>query len=152
MSLEKIDNSLIHFFRKISMPFARLSLFIIFFWFGVLKVIGLSFATPLVQRLFEQTISGIPFDTFIILFGLLECLIGLLFLFPKLVRIVMPILFIHMVTTSMPLFLLPGETWASFFVPTLEGQYIIKNLAIIAVAILMAANLEPFAKSSSNVV
>jgi uncharacterized membrane protein YkgB len=48
-----------------------------------------------------------------------------------------------MVTTFMPLFLIPQETWAGFFVPTLEGQYIIKNFVLIAAAIGIAANLHP---------
>ena len=41
----------------------------------------------------------------------------------------------HMITTGMPLFFLPKETFTGFLAPTLEGQYIIKNLALIAVAI-----------------
>ncbi len=58
-------------------------------------------------------------------------------------RLVIPLLALHMITTFMPLFLLPSITWAGFFVPTLEGQYIIKNLVIIAAAIGIAAQLHP---------
>jgi len=43
----------------------------------------------------------------------------------------------------MPLILLPQVTWSGILVPTLEGQYIIKNLAIIAAAIGIAAHLHP---------
>ena len=132
------------------MPVARFGLFVVFFWFGILKVFGLSPATPLVQKLFEQTIPWMPFSTFIILFGLFECLIGILFIFRGFERIVIPLLFLHMITTFLPLFLLPQETWSSFLVPTLEGQYIIKNLVIIAVAIGIAAHLHPLAKSKYN--
>jgi hypothetical protein len=35
------------------------------------------------------------------------------------------------------------------FVPTLEGQYIIKNVAIIALAIGIAAQLRPYGKSKA---
>ncbi len=129
------------------MPVARFGLFVIFFWFGILKVIGLSPANSLVQSLFEQTIGFMSFDTFIILFGLFECLIGILFIFPNLVRVVIPLLFLHMITTFMPLFLLPEVTWSGFLVPTLEGQYIIKNLVIIATAVAIAAHLHPLQKS-----
>ncbi len=144
------DLKIIHFFRKISMPVARFGLFVVFFWFGILKVFGLSPATPLVQALFEHTISFMPFSTFIILFGLFECLIGILFIFKGYERIVIPLLFIHMITTFMPLLLLPSETWQAFMVPTLEGQYIIKNLVIIATAIGIAAHLHPFRHHSGN--
>ncbi len=147
MSIRRLDITLIHFFRKVSVPVARFGLFVIFFWFGALKVVGLSPASNLVQNLFEQTIPFMNFSTFIILFGLFECLIGILFLFPGYERIVIPLLFIHMVTTFMPLFLLREVTWIKFMVPTLEGQYIIKNLVVIAAAIGIAAHLHPLSKS-----
>lgn len=143
MSLESIDSRIILFFRKISIPVARISLFIVFFWFGILKVIGLSPASALVQKLFEHTISFVPFGTFLITFGLFECLIGILFLIKGAERIVIPLLLIHMITTAGPLLLLPSETWQRFLVPTLEGQYIIKNLVIIATGIALAAHLHP---------
>lgn len=147
MLIRKIDIELIHFFRRVSVPMARFGLFVIFFWFGALKVVGLSPASPLVQNLFEHTISFMPFSTFIVLFGLFECLIGVLFAIRGFERIVIPMLFVHMITTFMPLFMLPEVTWSGFMVPTLEGQYIIKNLVIIAAAIGIAAHLHPLAKS-----
>lgn len=148
MSIETIDIKLIQFFKKISIPIARIALFVVFFWFGLLKVIGLSPASGVVERLFESTIPFMSFSTFIIIFGLFECLIGILFLIRGMERIVIPLLFIHMVTTFGPLIFLPSETWQSFLVPTLEGQYIIKNLAIIAAGVVVAANLHPIRVSS----
>jgi len=141
MSLHNIDVKIIHFFRRISIPAARFGLFVIFFWFGLLKVLGLSPATALVQDLFTQTISFMDFSTFIILFGLFECLIGILFVIRGLERVVIPLLLIHMVMTFLPLFVLPSLTWSGFLVPTMEGQYIIKNLVIIAAAIGIASHL-----------
>lgn len=70
-------------------------------------------------------------------------LIGLLFLIRGVERIVIPLLFIHMITTIMPLFLLPDVSWSGFMTPTLEGQYIIKNIALIAAAFGIAAHLHP---------
>ncbi len=146
MNISKIDANLIHFFRRVSVPLARFGLFIIFFWFGVLKVIGLSPASGLVERLFENTVPWMSFGAFIICFGLFEMLIGILFLIRGVERIVIPLLLIHMITTMMPLFLLAGETWSGFLTPTLEGQYIIKNIALIAAAFGIAAHLHPLQK------
>lgn len=143
MNIHKTDVELIHFFRRVSVPLARFGLFVIFFWFGLLKVIGLSPASGLVQRLFETTIPWMSFATFIVIFGLLEMLIGILFLIKGVERIVIPLLLLHMITTIMPLFLLPQETWSGFMTPTLEGQYIIKNIALIAAAFGIAAHLHP---------
>jgi uncharacterized membrane protein YkgB len=138
-----MDSSIINFFRKVSMPLARFGLFVIFFWFGALKVVGLSPASTLVQNLFEETIHFMSFNHFMIFFGIFEMLIGILFLVKGMERIVIPLLFLHMVTTFMPLIMLPAETWSGFMVPTLEGQYIIKNLALVASAVAIAAHLHP---------
>lgn len=138
-----IDIRLIHFFQRISVPVARFGLFVIFFWFGILKVIDQSPASELVQQLFEKTVPFMTFGTFIFCFGLFECLIGILFLIKGAERIVLPLLALHMITTFMPLFLLTEETWSGFLIPTLEGQYIIKNLVVIAAAMGIAAHLEP---------
>lgn len=150
MSISEIDVKIINFFKRISMPVARFGLFVIFFWFGILKVSGLSPASGLVQSLFEQTIHWMNFSTFMIFFGLFECLIGVLFIIPGVERVVIPMLFLHMVMTFMPLFVLPEMTWSGFLVPTLEGQYIIKNLVIIAAAVGIAANLNPLLPPKSN--
>ena len=61
------------------------------------------------------------------------------------------LLFPHIVMTALPLFFLTGVTWQTNFVPTLEGQYIIKNLLIIALAISLAARLTPFRRFVSRV-
>ena len=53
-----------------------------------------------------------------------------------------------MTTTILPLFLLTTVTWSGFMVPTLEGQYIIKNILIIAAAIGIAANLHPIGRKA----
>lgn len=138
-----LDIKLIHFFRSISTPVARISLFIIFFWFGILKLLGLSPAGAIVHDLYSQTIPFIPFNTFYFLFALFECVIGIMFLIKGLERIVLPLLFLHMITTFLPLFMLTDVTWQVPFVPTLEGQYIIKNLVIIAAALGITAHLHP---------
>lgn len=150
MSLASIDIKIINFFKRIAMPISRLSLFIVFFWFGALKVFGLSPASALVQDLFYKTIPIMNFDTFLIGFGLFECLIGVLFLIKGAERVVMPLLFIHIATTLGPLFLLRDAMWSGMLVPTMEGQYIIKNVVIVAVAIGIAANLYPLYPKSQQ--
>jgi uncharacterized membrane protein YkgB len=146
MKIERVDSNLISFFQRIFLPTARVGLFIVYFWFGLLKVIGLSPASGVVQRLFENTIPFMSFGTFLIAFGIFECVIGILFLIKGAERIVIPLLLVHMITTFGPLVFLPSETWQKFMVPTLEGQYIIKNVVLIAAAIGIAAHLRPMKK------
>ena len=126
---------------RISLPFARLALFVVYFWFGILKLVGVSPAGPLVSALWIKTIPFIPLPTFIVLFSAYEMLIGVLFLIPKLERPAIALLLMHISMTAMPLVLLRRIVWQNFMVPTLEGQYIIKNLVIVALALSIGASL-----------
>lgn len=140
---QKIDRALIGCCKKSSGLLARFSLFVVFFWFGALKLLAVSPASAMVAQLQQQTLPFISFPTFITLFGLYEMVIGLFFLFPRLTRVTLALLMPHLIATVLPLFLLPALTWENFLVPTMEGQYIIKNLAIIALAFSLGARLEP---------
>lgn len=149
-SVESLDLRLIRFFRTSFLPVARFSLFLIFFWFGLIKLLGLSPASPLAHELVASTVGP---EYFLILFSvlaLLEILIGVLFLFPKATRIVIPLLLIHMLIVCSPLLLVTQFTWQAFLVPTLEGQYIIKNAVVVAVAIGIAASTSPLSLKSTD--
>lgn len=143
MNTPRIDHVIIGFLRKASIPAGRIAIFVVYAWFGMLKVLGLSPAGQLVHDLFNATIHFMSFDTFYILFAWFEVLIGVMFLIPRLTRYVLPLLLIHMVTTFLPLVFLPAESWSGFMVLTLPGQYIVKNLVIIAVAMGIAAHTHP---------
>lgn len=141
--IEALDLRIINGLRRVFLPAARISLFLVFFWFGLIKILQFSPANPLAQALTEKTIGLQYFDTLFLLLAILECVIGILFLFPKLTRVVIPLLMIHMLVVCSPLMLLPDMTWQQFLVPTLEGQYIIKNAVVVALAIGIAALTEP---------
>jgi len=142
----RLDERIIRLFRVSYIPLARFALFVVFFWFGFIKLTGMSPAGELAEALTAKTIGTEYFDLLFKLIALLECLVGILFLVPKAVRIVIPLLFFHMAVVCAPLVLVPEMTWQSFMVPTLEGQYIIKNIVIIAVAFGIAAHTEPLNK------
>lgn len=147
--LHRVDYRIISMMKRCSMPLSRLALFVVYFWFGALKVVGESPASPMVAELQMKTLPFIATDTFMVLFGLLEMFIGLAFLIPKAERIAIGVMVAHMVTTVMPLVLMPDAVWTGFLVPTLEGQYIIKNIALLAVAAGIAAQLVPMQERRS---
>lgn len=144
--LKKFDFWFIHLLRRLAIPVSRIALFTVFFWFGILKIIGTSPANPMVADLLHATLPFMSWDTFIILFSLYEMAIGIAFIIPRLERVAIALLIPHMVMTSLPLFFLTSMTWQGFLTPTLEGQYIIKNLVIIALAMGIAAHLHPWKK------
>lgn len=133
------ENTFFLFLRRISLPVSRFSFFLVFFWFGILKMMELSPAHGVVHTIYEHTAWYIPWTVFIFVFGAYECLIGIIFLFPGKEKWALYLLIPHAITTFGPLIVLPGLVWKSFMVPNLIGQYIIKNLVIIALAIFIAS-------------
>jgi uncharacterized membrane protein YkgB len=131
----------------------RTPLFVIFFWFGLLKVIKLSPA----QGLVIDTVYWMPFlspEGWVIVIGIWEMLIGLFFLTKKTTFYAMVLLLLQMSGTFMPLVLLPSITFqnSNYLLPTLEGQYIIKNIIIIASALVVGRHYlnQPFFERVSN--
>lgn len=148
--IEKCDEHLIHFFWKHSNTTARWALFIIFFWFGFLKIIGLSPAGPLVVSLTEVMFgSTVSPNQFLIWFGGLESITAFLILLPRFERVTFSLLFFHFVATAFPLLVLPDITWYGIMQPTLVGQYILKNLALLAIGLFLYGRLRPMSKTHS---
>ena len=141
--LSRIDSHIIAALQRYSIFIARASLFVVFFWFGILKLFHTSPANPLVEGLLARTLPFITFPKFILLFGIYEMLIGIIFLLPGFERLAIALLIPHMITTILPLILLPTITWQGLLTPTLEGQYIIKNILIIACAVVVGTRLMP---------
>ena len=150
MSLASIDRRIIGTMQRFSAPVGRLALFVVYFWFGILKVFGSSPASPLVTALQARTLPFFDGGTFLVLFGILEVFIGICFVIPRAERLGIALMAAHMVTTALPLVMLPHVVWTAPFVPTLEGQYIVKNLALVAVAMALAARLTPMSRRSTQ--
>lgn len=112
----------------------RISLAIVFIWFGAIKLFGLSPANGLVESLLTITLPFIPFSGFIVFLGVWEALIGVMFLFPKVTKWAFGLMIVQMFTTFGPLVFLPAVSWQTFGVPTLVGQYILKNAVLVAMA------------------
>lgn len=149
MNIKTLDTKIINWLRRSYIPVARVSIFIIYFYFGLLKLLGDSPATPLASAFTDKVLGASHFHAAFIALALFECLIGILFLFPRFTRVVIPLLLIHMVIVCSPLFIVPHLAFSKPFVPTLEGQYIIKNLAIIALALGVAAQTPPLKSKKS---
>ena len=143
---KRVDYGVMTCMRRCSPVLARVSLFVIFFWFGVLKIVGTSAANELVAALQAETLPFFAEAQFIGFIGALEIAIAFLILIPRWERLSIGLLLVHMATTFLPLVFLPEATWQGFLTPTLEGQYIIKNLVIVAMALAIAAYISPLKK------
>ncbi len=143
-TFEQIDRRLVSTMQKLGIPALRISLGIIFVWFGVLKFFpGLSAAEEIATRTIQALTFGALAPALIPkLLALLECAIGLGLIFHKYLRITLGLLFLQMIGTFMPLLLFPTETFVQFpLVPNLEGQYIIKNLILVSAGIVIGSTV-----------
>lgn len=146
-SYQKFEIFLSKNMNKYSNIILRYSIGITFVWFGILKPLGLSPAEPLANQLIINftALTGIilPFEDLLFpILGLGEVLIGLLFLFKPTLRLAILLFFLQLPFTIMPLILAPEHTFTIFpYALTLEGQYIVKNLVLIAAVIAIGGSV-----------
>ncbi|MBE7528923.1 MAG: DoxX family protein [Chloroflexi bacterium] len=141
---DQIDTTLTEWMARHGIRLLRFSLGVVFFWFGVLKFFpGLSPA----QSLAGDTMSALSFgvlspDTAVFILAIWECLIGLGLITGFFLRATLALLWLQMIGTVTPLFLYPELCFTVIpIAPTLEGQYIIKNMVLIAAGIVIGATV-----------
>ncbi|MGM0497435.1 MAG: DUF417 family protein [Bacteroidota bacterium] len=141
---EKIDIKLTNWMSKYGILLLRISIGIVFLWFGFLKFFpGVSAA----EGIAVKTINIITFDllssrTILIILAIWESIIGIGLILRVYLREVLLLLFLQMLGTFAPLFFFPAEVFNEIpYAPTLEGQYIIKNIVIVSAAIVIGATV-----------
>ncbi len=141
---QSADRVIAEFMARNGIKYLRMSLGLVFLWFGFLKFFpNLSPAQELATRTIDKlTVGQIPPHVAIVLLAAWECLIGLGLLFPRYLRITLFLLFTQMLGTITPIFFFPSDVFlVAPYVPTLEGQYIIKNLVLISAGIVIGGTV-----------
>jgi uncharacterized membrane protein YkgB len=147
IDIKALDRAIIQTLNRISIPVLRTSLGVIFIWFGALKPLGNSPANDVITK----TIYWFDPDIFIPILGVWEMAIGVCLLIPAFTRVGLFLLALQMPGTFLPLILLPEVCFVNFpFDLTLEGQYIVKNLALIGAAIVVGSRLAPLEEKSRS--
>jgi uncharacterized membrane protein YkgB len=143
-TLYEKDVALTRWMARNGVTFLRISVGIVFFWFGFLKYFpGLSPATDLAVTTIDMLTFGIiTGQVALFILATWEVAIGIGMMFGIFLRETIFLLFFQMLGTVSPLFLLPGEAFTVFpYGLTLEGQYIIKNIVIVSAAIVIGATV-----------
>lgn len=139
--LDRLDQALVRFMSRYGIHLLRWALALVFIWFGGLKLIGASPATELVIR----TVFWLPPHLAVLVIGVWEVAIGvgLLFTTPLVLRITLLLLWLQMAGTFQVLVLLPQEAFqgGNPLLPTLEGQYVIKNLVLISAGLVIGSTV-----------
>lgn len=116
----------------------RISLGIVFIWFGALKPLGLSPADALVTK----TLPWIAPKFLVPFLGIWEMAIGIGIIYRPLLRASLLLLALHLPGTALPLILLRDVCFTHFpYAPTLEGQAVIENLVLVSAAIVVGGTV-----------
>ena len=141
---ERVDVDITKWMARYGVVLLRISLGIIFFWFGFLKFFpGMSPAEDLAVRTISKlTFDLIPENVSILILATWECLIGLGLLSGKFLRATLLLLLLQMIGAASPILIFPQEVFTAIpYAPTLEGQYIIKNLVLISAGLVIGATV-----------
>lgn len=137
--LDRIDVAVTEWMARQGVTLLRISLGVVFFWFGALKLVpGLSPA----EEMIRASITFLPAHWFLPFLAVWEMVIGLGFLTGRFLRLTILLLFLQMPGTVSPIFLTPERVFSSFpYGLTLEGQYMIKNLVLISAGIVIGSTV-----------
>ena len=143
-ALQLLDAAIHRFLLARSIQMLRIIVGLIFLGFGVLKFFpGVS---P-VEELTIKTTDALSFDLVpggiaIVLIASLECIIGLLLISGRGLRIAVYLLAGQLIGILAPLVLFTGRLFdGPHHAPTLEGQYVLKDLILVAAGFVVASTL-----------
>ncbi len=136
----RVDEVVIPFLRRWGVPTLRISLAVVFIWFGALKVLGVS---PVVD-LVASTVYWVDPDWFVPALGVVEVLVGVGLAARFGLRLVLLVLALQMLGTFMVFVLLPEITFqdGNPLKLTIEGEFVLKNLVLLAAAMVVGASIE----------
>lgn len=142
------ESSAHRWLMRYSISVLRISLGAVLLGFGVLKYFpGVSPAEDLARATTHLLSFGlvpavVPSGVAIVLLATLECTIGVLLLSGRWLRLAICLLVVQLAGILSPVVLLPGRIFAGpHHMPTLEGQYVLKNVILLAAAMVIAATI-----------
>ena len=136
-------NKLNTWFTQNAVALLRISIGIIYVWFGALKYFpNLSPADQLAKDTIHLVTFGLlPSHVAIILLAIWETALGFVLIIGVWKRAVFYFLILHMLLTFVPLFFFVDVSFTALpYAFTLVGQYIMKNIVIIAAALVINAH------------
>lgn len=117
----------------------RVTVAVVFIWFGALKVAGRSPVGDLVA----QTVYWLPPAFFVPFLGWWEVVVGIGLLFGVALRLVLLLFWLQMAGTFLVLVLRPGLAFqgGNPLLLTVIGEFVIKNLVLIAAGLVIGSTV-----------
>jgi uncharacterized membrane protein YphA (DoxX/SURF4 family) len=143
-ALQAVDRSLHSWLRTHAITMLRVAVGVVILVFGVLKFFpGMSPAEELTKMTIDALTFGlVPGDIAMVIVATLETIIGLLLITGKFLRLAVYLLAGQLIGVLAPLLLFPERLFnGPHNAPTLEGQYVIKDIIIVAAGFVVASTL-----------
>lgn len=136
---DRVDERVIQLMTAYGIHLTRISLAVVFIWFGLLKVLGHSPVTHLVAN----TVYWISSDLFLPLLGIWEMVVGVLLLSGLALRLTLFLLWLQLAGTFLVLILRPDIAFQAGnpLLLTMEGEFVVKNLVLIAGGIVIGSTV-----------
>jgi uncharacterized membrane protein YkgB len=138
--INRIDAMVTPWLARHSVSLMRISLGFVFLAFGVLKFFpNVSPAENMaIEAMDGLTFGIVPGSVGLVLVAAMETAIGLSLLTGRYLRVGIALLGMAMIGVLSPLVLFPGELFSrSYNAPTLEGQYVVKDLVLLTSALVV---------------
>lgn len=137
--VDRVDARLLPFLRAAAIPLLRISLGLVFVWFGALKVFDVSPVSGLVSR----TVYWVDPNLFVPALGAFEMFVGLMLLLGRALRLTLLLLVVQMAGTFLTFFVLPEVTFrhGNPLLLTVEGEFVVKNLVLISAAMVVGTTI-----------
>jgi uncharacterized membrane protein YkgB len=137
--LERLDSRVLALLERFALPMLRLSLGLVFVWFGILKVTG---QTP-VGQLVADTVFWLNPDWFVPLLGVFEVLVGVGLLVGRGLRLVLALFALQMIGTFLVLVVQPDVAFqdGNPLMLTTEGEFVVKNLVLLSAGLMIGSRL-----------
>jgi putative oxidoreductase len=138
--LERATQTAVAWLSRYSIGVLRVSLGIVFFAFGVLKFFpGASPAEALVERTVDAlTLGVVDGRTAVVVTAVMECFIGITLITGRFVRVGLVVLAGALVGIMSPLVLFFSDMFPNG-TPTLEAQYVFKDIVLAGAGLVVAA-------------
>lgn len=138
-ALDRVDRLVIGTLRAYGIHALRITLGVVFVWFGVLKVIERS---P-VDALVASTVYWLPSDPFVTFLGVWEIVVGIGLLFPIALRLTLALFWLQMAGTFLVLIVRPGLSFqdGNPLLLTTPGEFVIKNLVLISAGLVVGSSV-----------
>jgi uncharacterized membrane protein YkgB len=145
---ERVDERLRAFLARVGVPLLRISIGIVFVWFGLLKIFDVSPVSELVAK----TIYWFDPDFVVPALGAFEVFVGVCLIAGRLMRIALPLLVLQMAGTFLVLVMHPDVAFQNGnpFLLTVEGEFVIKNLVLLSAALVIGSRLAPIGEGGSG--